>query len=75
MGSQDCQGFVPKTRGRNIVVPNFDDFRDDKWCSNCRRWLSISKDFHMNRTRHDGVCHYCKECDNIMRADRRRRNK
>jgi len=40
-----------------------------KWCPQCRRYLELGM-FYKNKTRSDGRCGICKECDNRSRMAR-----
>lgn len=33
----------------------------EKFCTKCRKWRSRS-DYHVDRSRHDGLCNYCAYC-------------
>ena len=43
--------------------------RREKWCPQCRQYLELGM-FYENRTRSDGLCGVCKECDNRNRMAR-----
>lgn len=42
---------------------------EQKWCPQCKRYLEFGM-FYKNRTRPDGLCGVCKECDNRNRMAR-----
>jgi hypothetical protein len=57
-------------RGDCVVVPDDPLPVTHKWCHQCRRWKDYD-DFNRNRTRVDGRCTECRECEN---ANKRRRS-
>ncbi len=70
------EGFtcrVPAARSAGILVPVYDDTQiTHKFCYQCRKW-KIYDDFNRNRSRGDGRCSECRECEGANKAARKMR--
>lgn len=62
---------IPKNKAAGFVIP-FEEPEGPvtKWCHQCRRWKLYSE-FNKNKSRGDGVCSECRDCEIINRRQRR----
>jgi hypothetical protein len=72
MEGRSYSGGISKGRDIEIVIDDKDFVEREKWCYQCRKWLSV-KLFSKNRSQHDGLNCECKKCDAMNKKNRKKR--